>query len=284
MKLSLEQFRAWNSKSITLLGMSGVGKTDLSTLLRRHNWFHYSGDYRIGTRYLDEFILDLIKQQAMQVPFLRDLLRKDWIYIRNNIKVDDLGPVLGFVGKLGNPELGGIPLQEFEQRQALYRQAEINAMRDVPVFIEKAKKIYGYQHFVNDVGGSLCELEEPGIIDLLARHTLILYIQTSSSEEEEALIQRAQNNPKPLYFRPGFLTEQLAAYLDEKKLQYAAEIDPKDFTRWVFPKLFHARIPRYEAIAAPQGYTVTSKEVSAIRDEADFLELMEIAIKRNNDK
>ena|GEM_PF-3766128 len=30
-----------------------------------------SGDYRIGTRYPDEHILDLIKTQAMQVPFLK---------------------------------------------------------------------------------------------------------------------------------------------------------------------------------------------------------------------
>ena len=30
-------------------------------------------------------------------------MRKDWIYIRNNIKVDDLGPVLSFVGKLEIP-------------------------------------------------------------------------------------------------------------------------------------------------------------------------------------
>ena len=82
MKFTVGEFRAWKDRSITLLGMSGVGKTHLSTLLRRHHWFHYSGDYRIGTRYLDEPILDLIKQQAMQVPFLRELLRRDWIYIR----------------------------------------------------------------------------------------------------------------------------------------------------------------------------------------------------------
>ena len=94
MKFSIEEFRAWENKKVTLLGMSGVGKTHLSMLLRSHFWFHYSGDYRIGTRYLDEPIMDLIKQQAMQVPFLRDLLRRDWIYIRNNIKVDNLGPVL----------------------------------------------------------------------------------------------------------------------------------------------------------------------------------------------
>jgi len=173
-KLSIEEFRAWKSKSITLLGMSGVGKTYLSTLLRRHNWFHYSGDYRIGTRYLNEPIMDLIKQQAMQVAFLRDLLRRDWIDIRNNIKVDDLGPVLSYVGKLGDPENGGVPLDQFREHQAKYREGEIAAMRDVPEFIRKARDIYGYRHFVNDVGGSLCELDEPGVIDLLAKHSLIL--------------------------------------------------------------------------------------------------------------
>jgi len=279
-KLSLEEFRNWKNKSITLLGMSGVGKTHLSKMMRRYNWFHYSGDYRIGTRYLDESILDTIKQEAMQVPFLRDLLRKDWIYIRNNIKVDDLGPVLSYVGKLGNPELGGVPLGAFQQRQAEYRTAEINAMRDVPEFIHKARDIYGYQHFVNDVGGSLCDMEAPGVIDLLAEHSLILYIQATEADEEAELIRRAQNDPKPLYFRPEFLRQQVQAYLKEQGLAYAAEMDPDDFTRWVFPHLFRSRIPRYEAIAEPLGYTVTSYEVNQVRDEADFLALLELAISR----
>jgi hypothetical protein len=280
-KFSVDGFRAWQNKKVTLLGMSGVGKTYLSALLRGHNWFHYSGDYRIGTRYLDEPILDLIKQQAMQVPFLRDLLRRDWIYIRNNIKVNDLGPVLSFVGKLGNPELGGVALKEFSRRQAQYREAEIAAMKDVPEFIRKAQEIYGYQHFVNDVGGSLCELDEPSVIELLAGHTLILYIQVTDSEEEQKLIERAQSDPKPLYYRAEFLQEQLEVYLQENGLVYAADMDPDAFTRWVFPRLFRSRIPRYEAIAKPHGYTVTSREVTAVRDEADFLELLENAIVRS---
>jgi hypothetical protein len=279
-KFSIEEFRAWKNKKVTLLGMSGVGKTYLSSLLCGHHWFHYSGDYRIGTRYLDEPIMDLIKQQAMQVPFLRDLLRRDWIYIRNNIRVNDLGPVLSFVGKLGNPELDGVPLDEFARRQAQYREAEIRAMQDVPEFIRKAQEIYGYRHFVNDVGGSLCELDEPSVIDLLVAHTLILYIQVTDKEEEQKLIERAQSDPKPLYYRPDFLREQLAVYLKGNDLQYAAELVPDDFTRWVFPRLFHSRIPRYEAIAKPHGYTVTSREVADVRDEADFLELLETAIIR----
>ncbi len=281
MKFTVEEFRSWKHKKVTLLGMSGVGKTHISAMLRQHQWYHYSGDYRIGTRYLDESILDQIKEQAMQVPFLSELLRNDWIYIRNNIKISDLGPVLSFVGKLGNPELGGVPLDDFEHRQAQYRDAEIAAMHDVPAFIEKGQKIYGYPNFVNDVGGSLCELDEPGVIDLLVEHTLMLYIKVTNEEEEQTLIERAQSDPKPLYYRPEFLAEQLAIYLAENGLEYAAQMDPNEFTRWVFPRLFHSRVPRYEEIAR-HGYTVTSHEVAQVRDEQDFLELLETAIARSS--
>jgi len=69
MKLTRQQFIDWQNKSITLLGMSGVGKTTLSSLLPSDQWFHYSGDYRIGTRYLNEAILDQVKSIAMEHPF-----------------------------------------------------------------------------------------------------------------------------------------------------------------------------------------------------------------------
>ena len=280
MKFSVDSFRRWPHKNVTLLGMSGVGKTYLSSTLRHQDWFHYSADYRIGKRYLDEAILDLIKLQAMQVPFLRDLLRRDWIDIKNNIKIDDPGPVLSFVGRLGNPALGGIEPQEFARRQEIYRLGEIDAMHDVPSFVKKAQDIYGYPHFVNDVGGSLCELEDPAVIDLLIEHTLILYIQVTTAAEEEELIRRAKADPKPLYFRPAFLAEHLPNYLAERGYTDISEADPDDFTRWIFPHLFHSRIPRYEAIAQPHGYTVTSAEVAQVRDEKDFLALLETAIAR----
>ena len=102
MKLSLDEFRKWNNKCVTLLGMSGVGKTRLANMLRHKNWFHYSGDYRIGTRYLDEPILDNIKQQIMHIPFMRDLLRSDSIYICSNITVHNLDPLSTFLGKIGD--------------------------------------------------------------------------------------------------------------------------------------------------------------------------------------
>jgi hypothetical protein len=165
----------------------------------------------------------------------------------------------------------------------MYREAEIQAMLDVPEFIDKARRIYGYRHFVNDVGGSLCELDEPRVMDLLAKHTLILYIRVPEADEIK-LIRRAQSDPKPLYFRPAFLMSAVKDYLAEKGLAYVADIEPNDFTRWVFPRLFHSRVPRYEAIARPLGYTVESTEVAAVRDEQDFLNLVESAIARNEEQ
>lgn len=279
MKLSAKEFKAWPNKSITLLGMSGVGKTRLAIRLRRKHWFHYSGDYRIGTRYLDEPILDHIKAQAMRVPFLRELLRTDSIFIRNNITVDNLAPVSSFLGKLGNPEQDGLGLAEFKRRQALHRQAEIATMKDVPEFIDKAHEIYGYQHFVNDAGGSLCELDDDSVLKTLAEHTLILYIKATERDEQE-LIKRAEDDPKPLYYREAFLDEQLAVYLTERGHAFVAEIDPDDFVRWMFPRLFYARVPRYQAIADQYGYTVTTDELKEVRDESGFLRLVERALER----
>lgn len=277
MRLSAEEFRKWRHKSITLLGMSGVGKTRLSAMLRKGNWFHYSGDYRIGSRYLDEPILDNIKQQAMQIPFLRDLLRTDSIYIANNLTFDDLSPVSSFLGKLGNPEQGGLSLPEFKRRQALHHQAEIAAMRDVPAFIRKAHQIYGYSHFINDAGGSVCELDDDKTLQALAEHTLILYIKATEQDEKE-LIRRAEIAPKPLYYREAFLDAQLSEYMTLQRLNYVAQIDPDDFVRWVFPRLFYSRIPRYQAIVEQYGYTITTTDLARVETEQDFLALVEQAL------
>jgi len=278
-KFSVDEFRNWQHKSITLLGMSGVGKTRLSNMLPTSDWFHFSGDYRIGTHYLDEPILDNIKKQAMQVPFLRDLLRSDSIYIQNNISVNNLQPVSSFLGKLGNPEKGGLPLDEFKHRQELHRQAEIATMRDVPEFIRKAQELYDYKHFINDAGGSVCELDDDETLDILAQHTLILYIK-ATEENEHSLIQRAESDPKPLYYREAFLDEQLVVYMKENNLEYVAMIDPDEFVRWVFSKLFYSRIPRYDAIAEKYGYTITTDELSKVTNKEELMALIEKAIER----
>lgn len=279
--MSPQDFRAWEKKRITLLGMSGVGKTRLSSLLPRSKWYHYSGDYRIGSHYLDEAIRDNIKLQMMQVPFLRDLLRSDSIFISNNISFHNLHPLSSFLGKVGNPSRGGIGLGEFQRRQQLHHDAEVRAMLDVPNFIRKAEEIYGYGNFINDAGGSLCELDEPQVMETLAEETLVLYIR-ATKEDEERLIERAKSDPKPLYYRPEFLRNALDDYRAEFGNDYVACIYPDNFTRWVFPRLFRDRIPRYEAIAARYGYSVSSAEVMQLGSEEDLLDLVADAIARGD--
>lgn len=277
MRISKQAFLDNPSKRVTLLGMSGVGKTRLANFLRDENWFHYSVDYRIGTRYVGEAILDNIKLQAMQVPFLRELLLSDSIYIANNITFDNLKPLSTFLGKLGNPEQEGLSLAEFKRRQNLHLEAEINAMRDVPSFVEKANAIYGYDNFLNDASGSFCEIDDKRVIADVAESTLMIYIE-ADAEDERMLIERAIRDPKPLYYREAFLDEHLAMYMQEKTIEFVAQIDPDDYVRWVFPKLFQSRVPRYKAIAQQYGYTISARDAFAVTNADEFLDLISSAL------
>jgi shikimate kinase len=275
--MTRDEFMRWPHKAITLLGMSGVGKTTLAYKLPKSMWFHYSGDYRIGTKYLAEPILDNIKRQAMQVGFLRDLLRNDSIYIASNITIHNLEPVSTFLGKIGRRDKGGLPVAEFKKRQRLHREAEIGTMRDVAEFIVKAQEIYGYDHFINDAGGSVVELDDAETERVLADNTLILYLKPDA-EMERQLVQRAIDDPKPLYYQEAFLDEKLGEYLAERGLATADDVEPDDFVRWIFPALVAHRKPKYEALANAHGYTVDARLTEQIRNERDFLELVASAL------
>lgn len=277
MRMTRSEFLAWPHKAITLLGMSGVGKTTLAYRLPSSKWFHYSGDYRIGTKYLAEPILDNIKRQAMKVDFLCELLRNDSIYIASNITVHNLQPVATFLGKIGRTDLGGLPVAEFKKRQKLHREAEIGAMRDVAEFIVKAQEIYGYDHFINDAGGSLVELGDEQTEKTLAEHTLILYLK-ADAELEQDLVRRAVSDPKPLYYNERFLDTKLTEYLAEAKLKSADDVVPDEFVRWIFPALVAHRRPKYEAMAARYGYTLDARRIESTRNEDDLLELVASAL------
>lgn len=262
--IGLDEFKSLHH-AVTLLGMSGAGKTVLSTSLRRSaNWYHYSADYRIGTRYLVEHILDNIKERIMRMedPFVANLLRSDSIYINHNITVDNLEPVSTYLGMYGDPKLGGLDKATFLKRQDDYRRAEVRSMFDAERFIDKAWQIYGCKDFVNDASGSLCEIVDPDdlddpVIQSLTEHSLILYIQADAAFEEK-LKERARTHPKPLYYNPAFI----APHLDDKP-DSGDGIDPPDFARPLFPQLLEFRKPRYAKIADDHGFTVHADDLYA---------------------
>lgn len=279
MKLTHDEFTRLEHKAVTLLGMSGVGKTTLANRLPKLDWFHYSGDYRIGTKYLEEPILDNIKKQAMKVDFLRDLLRSDSIYICSNITVHNLEPISTFLGKIGNPELGGLSVEEFKERQRLHHDAEVGAMKDVAAFIRKAREIYGYAHFINDAGGSVCELNDPEALETLVENTIIIYIRADEDMEQE-LIRRQLQNPKPLYYREAFLDEKLTEYMAVTQTGRVDQIHPDEFVQWIFPRLVAHRRPLYEDIASRHGYAINARDIDQVKDERDFLALVYETLKR----
>ena len=279
MKTTHNEFIKSPNKAITLLGMSGIGKTTLANKLPKSQWFHYSGDYRIGTKYLEEPILDNIKEGAMEIEFLADLLKTDSIFISSNITVDNLLPISMFLGKIGDPKKGGLSLDEFLKRQKMHKDAEIKAMMDVPEFIEKSRRIYEYDHFINDAGGSICELNDTEAMSTLIKNTLILYIEDDDNIRDD-LIQRARENPKPMYYTEEFLLEHLEYYANETG-ERDQNINPNNFVRWVFPKLLDYRKNKYDLIAKKYGYRVKASEIALVENESDFIELVAKAIKSN---
>lgn len=280
---SPDEFAKAPRHAVTVFGMAGVGKTRLATSLRKSQWFHYSADYRIGTRHMGEFITDNFKSEAMKVPFLRELLRTDSIKISSAITFENLDPLSTYLGRPGNERKGGLPLAEYQRRQEQHRVAEIAALKEIPRFIERAHDLYGYDNFIADTGGSLIEvvdLDDPGdeLIETLGRSTLLLHIRGTQADAAE-LVRRFKDSPKPMYYRPPFLARKWAEYKKLKKIAEDSKVDPDDFGAWGFEALLKDRLPRYQKLADKYGYTVEASDLATVRDGEEFTDLVANAIK-----
>ena len=279
---SASEWRNAPQKRVLLFAMSGLGKTYLSNMLRgTGDWFHYSIDYRIGTRYMGEKIADNAKREAMKVPFLRDLLRSNSIYIGSNISFDDLKPMSSYLGKPGDPEKGGLDWDEYTRRQDEFQAAEVAALLDTSYFIDRSVDLYQYPHFVCDTGGSICEwvdADDPNdpILTELASKTLMVWIE-GTEEHTAELVRRFDNEPKPMSYDPAFLLETWHAYLNEFSVA-PDKVDPDDFIRWAFAKALAHRQPRYRAMAENWGITVQQQAVEKVKDTEGFVSMIADAL------
>ena len=243
MRLTSAEFLAQPRKAITFIGMSGLGKTHTACMLARQGWEHYSCDEIIGRDYL---------AGELDAPVTKE----------------DLSPLSRFVGKLGDPAKGGLPLVEFKRRQKLYYDAECESLRLVGRAIATS-----HVDFVNDSTGSLCEITDTALIDQVGRETLFIYIR-ANDEDEAAILQRAIDYPKPMFFPASEFDFWLDEYMKDRKIGHSNEIDPDAFARWVFPVLFQARLPKYRRLAEKYGITIASEDIRGIESEKDFLDLV----------
>ena len=279
---SAADWRNAPQKRVLIFAMSGLGKTYLSKMLRDGgDWFHYSIDYRIGTRYMGEAIADNAKREAMKVPFLRDLLRSNSIYIGSNISFDDLKPMSSYLGKPGDPTKGGLDWGEYTRRQDQFQRSEVAALHDTGHFIQRAADLYQYPNFICDTGGSICEWvktdddNDPIMTDLAAK-TLMVWIEGTDAHTAE-LIRRFDKEPKPMSYDPTFLLATWQAYLAEFKVS-PNKVDPDDFIRWAFAKALAHRQPRYRAMADKWGITVQQDAVTKVHDQDGFVEMIAEAL------
>lgn len=245
MKLSTQEFLDNPQKSVTLIGMSGAGKTHISAQLEDWGWTNYSGDFVIGDRYMH----DVLQNHA-------------------GFSTDDISGLSEYLGKVGNPELGGLPLVEFQKRQKEYYDAECHSLEDMENALNDASG-----HFVHDSTGSLCEVIEEDLIRQVGEKTLFVYLKTDAAAEKQVL-KRAYEYPKPLYFPPMFLLALIDEYLSLNGLCHAEEMVPDDFSRWVFPKLFQARKPKYKRLADLYGVSIPACEFQALESADQFVDVI----------
>ncbi|MDE0532353.1 MAG: ATPase [Albidovulum sp.] len=273
-----EHWLASGNKRILLFGMSGVGKTHVSDILRKSGqWFHYSVDYRIGTRYMGEYIVDNFKREAMRNEFLAELLKTDSIYIASNITFENLAPLSTYLGKPGDPGLGGIPYQEYKIRQQQHRHAEIASLKETKHFVDRAEKIYGYRNFVCDSGGSICEVVDTNdpsddLMNTLAEHLLLIWIRESDDHAKQ-LAERFDRAPKPMYYHPSFLDRMWSEYCGVKNCR-ADKVDPDDFVRWIYVRAIERRMPRYRAMAENWGIQLYANDIKRITSASEFCDLV----------
>jgi len=279
-----QEWRSLTDRKLLLFGMSGLGKTHVSNMLRASGgWFHYSVDYRIGTRYMGEHIVDNFKREAMRNPFLRELLLSDSIYISSNITFDNLAPLSTYLGKPGNPDKGGLPFAEYLHRQEQHRTAEIAALMDTAHFIRRAEDLYGYTNFVCDSSGSICEVVDPDdpddpVLTALTDATLLIWLRGSDAHTAE-LVRRFDRAPKPMYYQPAFLRAKWTQYLAENRVT-EAEVDPDAFVRWTYAQALAHRQPRYDAMARNWGVTIDADRLAQVRDADGFVDLVATSLEQ----
>ncbi len=238
-------------KAVTLIGMSGAGKTFLSCRLEEWGWRNFSCDYVIGETYLKD-VLAPYSNDSNAAPF----------------SAENISALHAYLGKLGNPDQGGHFLDLFLERQKAYYDAEVAALKEMGAVMDQ-----GLGAFVHDSTGSLCEIEDEDLIRDVGQRTLFVYLKTDEAAER-VVLQRAQDYPKPLFFPRSFLLQKIDEYLKEHGLQGAEQMEPDAFSRWVFPRLFEARKPKYQRLADLYGVTVPASRFDGVSSAQEFVDII----------
>jgi hypothetical protein len=100
------------------------------------------------------------------------------------------------------------------------------------------------------------------VLSILSRHLLLVWIEGSEAHTEE-LIRRFDRAPKPMYYRPEFLSRTWEAYLAETDANPDARRS-RPFVRFAYARAMAHRQPLY-ADMARWGISIAADDVAKLR-------------------
>ena len=251
-----KEYMNWEGKKLAFIGMSGVGKSALSSYLDPANWTRVCTDFDLAVGPLR--------------PELENFAGIDF-----PVGHDDISILSSYVGKLGKLELGGLDFVTFKERQQRHAIAERQTFEEL---IDKLKQISGSA--IIDAGGSLVEIldfeNNDPLRESLAELVFFVFIE-ATPDEVSKLIKRQLAAPKPMFYQPDFLNLALTDFG-----RAIEDTDPDEFIRFVFPRLCEHRAPRYRALAQEAGVRVTLADANRVRTDSELHQLIVEAIDNAN--
>ncbi|WP_264210809.1 hypothetical protein [Leisingera thetidis] len=250
-------------RDILLIGMSGIGKTLLSSYLNQSGAWHYvSVDAQIQERYLREQILDAFNAEVSKGAMLSKLKELGILSLDNELCKDTLAPLTSYLGMPGNPDKGGIEFNEYVKRQNLHRLAERTAVEDL-------LRLGADQPILADSSGSFCELFTAGDPTFAALKDRFLVVSLRENDElVENLIARYVANPKPIYYPPDLLSEYWAEF-SATAGNRDRDVDPRKFALWSYKKLVSVRRNKFAALAKHSDITINAADLRYAYEVAD---------------
>ncbi|WP_171096345.1 MULTISPECIES: hypothetical protein [unclassified Ruegeria] len=242
-------------RDILLIGMSGIGKTLLSSFLNQSGaWRYVSIDAQIQGQYLRKQILDAFNAEVSKGAMLSKLQELGILNLDDELCKDTLAPLTSYLGMPGDPDRGGIEFNEYVKRQNFHRQAELTAVEDL-------LSLDSSQPVLADSSGSFCELFAAGDPTFSALKNRFLIVSLRENDElVQNLIARYVENPKPIYYSPDLLSEYWIEY-SAKAGDRARDVDPKKFALWSYQKLISVRRDKFAALAKHSDISISAADL-----------------------
>lgn len=263
-----------NINIVTLVGMSGVGKTSISQILPADKWCFVSVDLEILKLLEPKIKAYIHKQITNSLPKISQLISANVIDFHLTKNLSDLSALSYYLGMIGEGEL---TIEEFLVHQTEYRNAERLITSNIINNI-LSHSYEGYNNFIIDTTGSIVEIidfsdDSDPLLAQLQNLTKVLYIESDTNFTNQ-LISRYIKTPKPLLFNPHFLQSQLDIYIKTNNLRNVNDINPISFMKDIISPLLNHRLPYYRKLAQ-KGITIPINTYSKIKTEAAFLELFQ---------